>query len=297
MLDPDWAYTPAIMWVALAGVLAALVLRATRKDRREYQRFKRYRTTSKRQAMFRRWLLDSLLWLGGLTAAVLLLAGALVAPVLRELQSWPVIRDIRGFAAHEPGAIAGFTVGAIVAVVVVTWFGVTAARKEQSIMTVGDIHAILPRNAQELRFGALMSLNAGVVEELLFRLGMPALIFGATGSALAAAVGSVLLFGALHLYQGVPGIIGSSLVGALFLLTYAVSGSILLPIVLHVLFDLRSLVLIPVAVYRVHRIDGVAHPVTTAFGAPKATPTKEPTPLASATEPPMRSAPESAPGD
>jgi membrane protease YdiL (CAAX protease family) len=123
---------------------------------------------------------------------------------------------------------------------------------------------MLPRNRQELRIGAVMSVNAGVVEELLFRLGMPALIFGATGSAVAAIVASLLLFGALHAYQGIWGVVGTMVVGGLFLLAYVVTGTILWPIVLHALFDLRSLVLIPMVVYGVHRVDGVATPVVRA---------------------------------
>ncbi len=269
MLDPDWVFTPALMWVALAGALAALVLRALRKDRREYQRFKRYRTTARRQAMLRRWLLDSALWLGGLSMAMLVLAGAFVAPLLRELTTWPGVRDLRGFVAHAPDAVAIFGIVAVFAVAVLTVLGIAAARKEGEIVAVGDIRSILPRNRQELRLGALLSINAGVVEELLFRLGMPALIFGATGSAVAAVVVSVLLFGALHVYQGIPGIVGSTIIGAVFLLTYAVSGSILLVIVLHVLIDLRSLVLIPMAVYGVHKVDGVTNPMTKVLGEPK----------------------------
>ncbi|MDP3209432.1 MAG: CPBP family intramembrane metalloprotease [Rhodoglobus sp.] len=282
MLDPDWSLTPILLGVALAGVLVALVARAVRKDRREYQRFKRYRTTAKRQHMFRRWLVDSLLWLGGLSLGVLLLAWSFLTPLLRELTTWPGIHEIRGFTTHEPGAVAGFTVGAVVALVVVTAFGIVAARKEQQVPTVGDIHAILPRNRQELRLGALLSINAGVVEELLFRLGMPALIFGATGSAVAAVIGSVLLFGALHAYQGVVGIVASTLIGALFMLTYALSGTIFVPILLHVLFDLRSLVLIPVAVYGVHRINGITNPITKPLGKPKAEPVTQPEPQAPA---------------
>ncbi len=269
MLDPAWVFTPALMWVTLVGALAALVLRAVRKDRREYQRFKRYRTTAKRQWMLRRWLWDSLLWLGGLSLGTVLLAGAFAAPLLRELTTWPGVRDIRGFVAHEPGFTVGIGIGALGVLVIVTLLGIGAARKEDEIVAVGDIRALLPRNRQELRLGALLSINAGVVEELLFRLGMPALIFGATGSAVAAVVVSVALFGALHVYQGVPGIVGSTIVGALFLLTYVVSGSILVPIVLHAVFDLRSLVLIPVAVYGVHRVDGVANPVVKTLGKPK----------------------------
>jgi membrane protease YdiL (CAAX protease family) len=112
---------------------------------------------------------------------------------------------------------------------------------------VGDIRALLPRTRGELRYGAALSLNAGIFEELLFRLGLPALVFAVTGNALAAFVGATLLFGLLHLYQGTFGIVFSTVLGVVFVLLYLVTGSILVPIVLHVLIDLRSMVLIPVA--------------------------------------------------
>ena len=79
MLDPTWALTRPILWLALAGLVAVLVLRTIRKDRKEYQRFKRYRTTKKRQAMFRRWLLDSFLSFGGVTVVLMAASYALFA--------------------------------------------------------------------------------------------------------------------------------------------------------------------------------------------------------------------------
>ena len=111
----------------------------------------------------------------------------------------------------------------------------------------------MPRNRTELRFGALLSINAGVVEELLFRLALPALIYGVVGNAVAAILGSLVLFGALHVYQGVAGVIGSTIVGALLMFVYLASGSILVAMAVHTLIDLRSLVLIPVVVYKVHK--------------------------------------------
>lgn len=258
MLDPAWASTPVILWVALVGLLALLVVRTVRRDRREYQRFKRYRTTARRQRMMRRWLLDSFLSFGVLSVLLLLLAGRYVAPLAQELTTWPGVRDIRGWFIHAPGTSWGVVVGLAVGFTIVTVFGLRAARTEAGVPMIGDIAAMLPRNRQELAIGAAMSVNAGVVEELMFRLALPAVIFGATGSAIAAVAGSVLFFGALHLYQGVSGIIGTTVIGAIFMLAYAVSGTILLPIVLHALFDLRSLVLIPMAVYRVHLVDARA---------------------------------------
>jgi membrane protease YdiL (CAAX protease family) len=265
MLDPTWALTRPILWVALAAMLVLLVVRSVRKDRREYQRFKRYRTTRKRQEMFRKWLLESFLTFGGLTLGILLLAGESVGPLLQELTTWPVLRDIRGTIAHETGLVVGVTVGLVIGAIALTLIGVAVARKEKDVPTIGDIRSMLPRNRQELVLGGLLSVNAGVFEELLFRLALPALVFGATGSAIAAVLASVLLFGALHSYQGAAGIIGTTIVGALMMGLYVVTGTIVAPIILHALFDLRSLVLLPVAVFGAHRVDGANHPIAVPF--------------------------------
>jgi membrane protease YdiL (CAAX protease family) len=157
---------------------------------------------------------------------------------------------------------AGIVIGLVFGFVGLTIAGLVSARRNDPIPTIGDIAALLPRNRQELRLGAILAINAGVVEELMFRLALPAVVFGATGSAVAAIAGSLLLFGGLHLYQGVAGVVGTTIVGTIMMLLYVVSGTIIVPIVLHALFDLRSLVLIPMAMRQVHRIDGDEHPVS-----------------------------------
>jgi uncharacterized protein len=257
MLDANWVATRPLLWIALVAMLVLLVLRTIRKDRREYQRFKRYRGTVKRQATFRRWLVESFLTFGGVSVVVLLLAGSYVGPLLVELQSFTWVRGIRSILG---GYLWVFTVAAL-AFAVLTVLGMRAARRDtDGILAVGDIQAMLPRNRQELRLGALLSINAGLVEELAFRLAIPALAFGATGSAVAAVTISLLLFGVLHLYQGAAGIIGTTVVGAVMMMLYVISSSIVVPVVLHMLIDLRSLVLIPMAVMGVHEVDGRLQP-------------------------------------
>ena len=63
---------------------------------------------------------------------------------------------------------------------------------------------------------------------------------------------SIVIFGVLHAYQGIAGIVGTMLIGAVFMALYLVSQNILVPIVVHALFDLRSLVLIPMVIHKVH---------------------------------------------
>ncbi len=291
MLDPNWALTPLLLWIALIGLVVGLVVRTVRKDRREYRRFRQFRTTAKRQAMLRRWLWESFATFGGISIALLLLAGFAVAPLLQELTTWPGVRELRGLVANNGGLVLVAVIGIALGVAVLTAVGIRAARSEEQVPIIGDIAAMLPRNRQELRLGALLSVNAGVVEETLFRLAIPATIFGASGSAVAAVVASVILFGSLHAYQGAAGIIASSVVGALMMLLYAVTGTIIVPIVVHALLDLRSLVVIPVGVYGVHKIDGAANPVTKPLGQPAATPSASTPPP----EPPPASAPAPAP--
>ncbi len=260
MLDPSWAWTRPLLWVAAGALVTVLIIRSIRKDRREYQRFKRYGSTARRQRMFRRWLLESFVQFGGLFAILLLLAGFAVAPLLAKLVRWPGVSDLRRLLANSPEISAGVIIGAGLGLTLLTLFGAREARKDTALVTIGDISAMLPRNRQELVWGGLLSINAGVVEELMFRLAVPALIFGASDSSIAAVVFSVLLFGALHIYQGIVGIIGTTIIGASMMLLYAVTGTIVIPMIVHAVIDLRSLVIIPMAVHGVQRIDGVQHP-------------------------------------
>ncbi len=253
MLSPDWPWTRAILALALAALVALLVVRAVSRDRGEYPRFTRFERTRNRQRMMRRWLISSALTFGGASLLLLLLAGRYVPLLLDAVREWPAGVWLRGVVDDSDGRVQWFAIVAAVVIVAGTIAAVWFARNSSEVPTIGNIGALLPRNRAELRYGVALSLNAGVMEELLFRLAVPATLFGATGSAVAAVLGSVLLFGALHLYQGLPGIIGSAIIGALLMLLYLATGTIVVPIVAHALIDLRSLVLIPVLVYRVHR--------------------------------------------
>lgn len=232
--------------LALLGVVVAvLIWRAVARERRDYARFKRMRSTVARQKVYRRWVIEAMLSLGGLSLATIAGAWTSVPRVLAAAQEWRPIAAVRSFLG-EP---YGLPVAIAVAVVLLVGLVLPVVLIRDSIdeaPAVGDIRALLPRTRGELRYGAALSLSAGVFEELLFRLGLPALIFAVTGDALAAFLGATVLFGVLHVYQGPLGILFSAILGAVFVLLYLVTGSIVVPIVLHALVDLRSMVLIPV---------------------------------------------------
>ena len=254
MLDPSEPAARIVAAVALIALVGWLVVRGFRR-RREYPRFRRLRSTALRQRTMRRWLLDSCATFGGLAVVGLLVAGSSVSPLLTETAGWPVVAAPRAWLATwwPLALVAGLAlIGGLVALTIA---GARAARTE-GLPAVGDIRALLPRNRGELRWGALLAVNAGVVEELLFRLAVPALLFQASGSALLAVGASLALFAGLHAYQGVAGVVGTAIVGALLTAVWLLSGSVLVAIVLHALFDLRTLVVIPMLVGRVHRETG-----------------------------------------
>lgn len=251
MLPIDAPFTPWALGVVLLALLAVLVWRAVAKDRREYQRFKRYRSTQRRQVMFRKWLRESLSWFGGSALVALVLAWNFVPRMLEQVETWPPMAGFRGLLASSDlasGLIVGGAVGLLLGALAIVFL----ARNATEVPTIGDIHALLPRNRAELKFGWLLSINAGVVEELLFRLALPALIFGVFGNALLAISVSLVVFGLLHVYQGVAGMIGSFVIGVVLMTVFLGTGNIIWPIIAHAVFDLRSLVLIPMVVYQVH---------------------------------------------
>lgn len=254
MLPPDSPITPWILGALFATLVVVLALRARRKDRREYQRFKRYRSTARRQAMYRKWLRESFLVFGGLSLVLLVLVWQFVPLVLDEINGWDAVRAARTWYESLGWLSIALTVLLAFIVLVLPNLLLFLARKQDEVTAIGDIQSLIPRNTAEVRLGAIISLNAGVVEELLFRLAVPALIYGAFGNALVALIVSALLFGALHAYQGAVGIIGTTVVGVFLLTLYVATGSILVPIVVHVLIDLRAFVLIPLIVLGVPRV-------------------------------------------
>jgi uncharacterized protein len=227
-----------------------LVVRAANRDRREYGRFKKLRTTRERQRVLGKWLRQSFLLNGGLAAAVLLASWNYIAPAARSALNWPPLHWLQ--TNFGTGFGIGLAIGIGIAIVVVLVVPVFLLRRQVSeLPAIGDVGALLPRTRGELKYGAGLSINAGLVEELLFRLGMPALLFGITGNGVVSFLLASILFGLLHIYQKVWGVLGATILGLVFSLLYLLTGSIWVVIVVHALVDLRSLVLLPLVVQNV----------------------------------------------
>lgn len=237
--------------LALLGVvLGVLAVRAVLRERRDYARFKRLRGTIARQKTLRRWLLENVVALGGLSVATVVGAWAWIEPALTAAQAWAPIAAVRDWLGQPWGLAIGVAVVVLLlAALVVPVLAVRGSIDEAPAL--GDIRALLPRTRGELPYGAGLALSAGIFEELLFRLGLPALLFGVTGSPVAAFLVATVVFGMLHAYQGPLGVAFATVLGAVFLALYLVTGTILAPILLHALIDLRSMVLIPIVIGRI----------------------------------------------
>jgi membrane protease YdiL (CAAX protease family) len=104
----------------------------------------------------------------------------------------------------------------------------------------------LPVSDSERRWWVLVSIAAGVCEEVVFRGFLMQFLEGQLHGGwrldpTAAWLLSSLIFGCGHFYQGAAGIARTALAGLMFGLLAIVSGNLLLPIVLHVLVDMAVL--------------------------------------------------------
>ena len=111
-----------------------------------------------------------------------------------------------------------------------------------------DRGLLVPRTTRERAVAAGVAVTGGVFGELLYRGLFIALVAGTGVPLWAAAVLSVVLFSVAHLYQGWWGLVSAGTSGTLFTVLYLGTGSIWVPILVHVALDLRSLAFPPPAV-------------------------------------------------
>ena len=119
------------------------------------------------------------------------------------------------------------------------------ATREKLRRASDDVAYLLPRSRAEMVLFAGVSLSAGICEELLYR-GFLSYYWLADPFRFPMALSlaaSTLLFGLAHAGQGPKGMLGTAVLGLFFGWLYLASGSLLLPMVLHTLVDLRALAL------------------------------------------------------
>ena len=117
--------------------------------------------------------------------------------------------------------------------------------------------ALLPRTAGERRLLTVVGFTAGICEEWLYRgffLAVVAALAGGPPTAVLVTV-AALAFGLAHAYQGLVGIVTTGVLGGIMAAVYLQTGSLLLPVLLHAVIDLRFL-LVPSRALPAGRVPG-----------------------------------------
>lgn len=238
-----------IVPLLLLALFAAMLAWFVYNDGREYRRFKALTETRDRQRTYALWFAKSFLAFGMGSLMSLALLGdlkslnefppafaSLLQPLRTKLNEGQGVQDfLIGFAF---AIIVGFLVGALI-------LRIRRRGGKPRQIVVGDIQPLLPRNAAERWWAVILSLNAGLSEELFFRLALPLLLVLVIGNAALAFVIATAIFGLMHLYQGYAGVIATTVVGAVMSGIYLATGDIWIVVILHAAIDLNGLVVMP----------------------------------------------------
>lgn len=152
-------------------------------------------------------------------------------------------------AAFSGGALGGVVVGLILGTVVFVVARLRGNRRGAAPAPnapapwwrklVPDFSALIPTTMRGRMIWILLAISAGVCEEVVFRGWLLKTLhgFGLGGATLILA--GAALFGLAHAYQGITGMVVTGLAGAFFCAVYVRTGSLLVPILLHILVDVR----------------------------------------------------------
>lgn len=168
-------------------------------------------------------------------AFTLCVLGAWIA----ERRPWSALR----LGALDPKAAAfGFAIAALYAAA-----GMRARRRvigsPKSLLRLrsrlASVSALLPRTPGERLGFALLSITAGICEEILYRGYLPWYL-GAWAGPWVAMGASCVLFGFGHVYLGFPHVVRTAIIGAALAFVAVLSGSLLPAILIHATMDLLA---------------------------------------------------------
>jgi len=112
----------------------------------------------------------------------------------------------------------------------------SAATADNVIESTRSFSFALPHTRRDLRWFYGLSITAGITEEVLYRGFLLAYLSSYVPLAWAVVL-SALLFASGHAYQGLRGVVQVFILGVAFSSMYLLSGSLIVPIVAHVLVD------------------------------------------------------------
>ena len=141
------------------------------------------------------------------------------------------------------GMIVGFLlgVGLIVFVLMKLPF-----YKKRTAKQVESIDYLLPTTKLERKWSVFVAITAGICEEIIYRgfvihylSGLPVEL-----EKMHLLILSAVIFGFAHIYQGWRGFVLTGLIGFVFARIYLETGSLLFPVILHIIIDMRSFLFI-----------------------------------------------------
>jgi membrane protease YdiL (CAAX protease family) len=171
-------------------------------------------------------------------------------PKFLDLDSMGLIQSLSQGGAFPTGVVAGVLGGIVAGTLGFVIARMKANRRgtppPQDVplprwrKLLPDFFALLPVTIHERLLWAAVAISAGVCEEVVFRGWLLAMLhghveLGGTRLILVAAI----VFGLAHVYQGITGVILTAFAGAFFCVLYIATGSLLVPILLHSLVDVR----------------------------------------------------------
>ncbi|WP_430392000.1 CPBP family intramembrane glutamic endopeptidase [Dyella sp. 20L07] len=190
-------------------------------------------------------------WQGWLLVAIALVVSFGICGWIPAQLGWRMPADMAGISSDFiTGFIGALVAGSLIGAWLMRRAGPVAAPKFGNAAVI----RLLPRTRRERMAFACLAVTAGIGEEVVWRgFGFAAVQHFMPGASLPVpdAMLPVLVlilavpFGVAHAYQGWAGVLVTGVIGAVMAGLYLGTGSLLLPILLHTLIDLRAL-LIPV---------------------------------------------------
>lgn len=231
-----------VLWLAL---LLVTCIHHTRRDARDWQSFRTATQTRERRRFYLKWLIQSILLFD--------LAGVMTLWLLPRPLGWTSLTQLHlstptlTATTAPPETSPAFFIGFGCGLLIIARFFVLLRRLKRAwpFKPLGDFTALIPRTWSEAGLAFLLCLNVGLGEELFFRLALPLLAGQITGSLIAGAALSTLLFGGMHWYQGFKGVLATTVLGLIFMIR-ALNGTPLIWLMgFHALMDVVALFLRP----------------------------------------------------
>jgi membrane protease YdiL (CAAX protease family) len=150
------------------------------------------------------------------------------------------LRDL-GQTLGNRGLSLAVTALGLLGLLVLTAFNtrqIQKATREDLLATVQRARKFVPIGPVEIWGFALVSLTAGICEELLYRGWLVSILGAACGSIWIGMVAAAVLFGFGHAYQGRQGIIGTGILGILFGAMFVLVRSLVPGQVIHAAVDI-----------------------------------------------------------